>query len=209
MLECGPPTEHRSGAEMKLLPDGTYHLACGSSEMGNGITTAHKQMAAADRRRARRATSTSSMPTPTARPTTPAPSPAPARWWPARRCTSPPRRCATTSSTSPRRHTGVGRDQCRLDNDAVVCGNRRILLDRAACRRRQGRPSLHGRPQGLPVAAHHRLQRAGRAARGASRDRRDPHPAQRACRRHRPADQSRCSAAASSTAPSPWAMAGR
>ena len=47
MLECGPPTEHRSGAEMKLLPDGTYHLACGSSEMGNGITTAHKQIAAA------------------------------------------------------------------------------------------------------------------------------------------------------------------
>ena len=24
MLECGPPTEHRSGAEMKLLPNGTY-----------------------------------------------------------------------------------------------------------------------------------------------------------------------------------------
>ena len=47
MLECGPPTEHRSGAEMHLLPDGTYHLACGSTEMGNGITTAHKQIAAA------------------------------------------------------------------------------------------------------------------------------------------------------------------
>ena len=46
MLECGPPTEHRSGAEMRLLPDGTYHLACGSTEMGNGITTAHKQIAA-------------------------------------------------------------------------------------------------------------------------------------------------------------------
>jgi CO/xanthine dehydrogenase Mo-binding subunit len=40
MLECGPPTEHRSGAEMRLLPDGTYHLACGSTEMGSGITTA-------------------------------------------------------------------------------------------------------------------------------------------------------------------------
>jgi CO/xanthine dehydrogenase Mo-binding subunit len=26
------------------------------------------------------------------------------------------------------RHTGVDRDKCRLDNDAVVCGNRRILL---------------------------------------------------------------------------------
>jgi CO/xanthine dehydrogenase Mo-binding subunit/aerobic-type carbon monoxide dehydrogenase small subunit (CoxS/CutS family) len=47
MLECGPPTEHRSGAEMRLLANGTYHLAVGSSEMGNGITTAHKQMAAA------------------------------------------------------------------------------------------------------------------------------------------------------------------
>src|SRR5471030_2337703 len=46
MLECGPPTEHRSGAAMNLLPDGTYHLAVGSSEMGNGITTAHKQIAA-------------------------------------------------------------------------------------------------------------------------------------------------------------------
>ena len=46
ILECGPPTEHRSGAEMKLLADGTYHLAVGSSEMGNGITTAHKQIAA-------------------------------------------------------------------------------------------------------------------------------------------------------------------
>src|SRR4029077_3557510 len=46
MLECGPPTQHRSGATMKLLADGTYHLAVGSCEMGNGITTAHKQMAA-------------------------------------------------------------------------------------------------------------------------------------------------------------------
>lgn len=46
MLESGPPTEHRSGAEMRLLPDGTYHLAVGSTEMGNGSTTAHRQLAA-------------------------------------------------------------------------------------------------------------------------------------------------------------------
>ena len=43
----GPPTEHRSGAEMRLLPDGTYHLAVGSTEMGNGSTTSHRQIAAA------------------------------------------------------------------------------------------------------------------------------------------------------------------
>ncbi len=46
MLESGPPTEHRSGAEIKLLADGTYHLAVGSTEMGNGSTTSHCQLAA-------------------------------------------------------------------------------------------------------------------------------------------------------------------
>jgi CO/xanthine dehydrogenase Mo-binding subunit len=46
MLECGPPTEHRSGAEMRLAPDGRYHLAVGSTEMGNGSVTSHRQIAA-------------------------------------------------------------------------------------------------------------------------------------------------------------------
>lgn len=47
MLESGPPTEHRSGAEIKLLPTGNYHLAVGSTEMGNGSITSHRQIAAA------------------------------------------------------------------------------------------------------------------------------------------------------------------
>ena len=46
MLDCGPPTEHRSGAQMTLLPDGSYHLAVGSTEMGNGSITSHRQIAA-------------------------------------------------------------------------------------------------------------------------------------------------------------------
>jgi putative selenate reductase molybdopterin-binding subunit len=46
MLDCGPPTEHRSGAQMALLPDGDYHLAVGSTEMGNGSVTSHRQIAA-------------------------------------------------------------------------------------------------------------------------------------------------------------------
>ena len=46
MLDCGPPTEHRSGAVMVLLPDGRYHLAVGSTEMGNGSVTSHRQIAA-------------------------------------------------------------------------------------------------------------------------------------------------------------------
>jgi len=47
MLDCGPPTEHRSGAVVSLLADGSYHLAVGSTEMGNGSVTSHRQLAAA------------------------------------------------------------------------------------------------------------------------------------------------------------------
>jgi CO/xanthine dehydrogenase Mo-binding subunit/aerobic-type carbon monoxide dehydrogenase small subunit (CoxS/CutS family) len=46
MLDSGPPTEHRSGAEMRLQADGSYYLAVGSTEMGNGSTTSHQQIAA-------------------------------------------------------------------------------------------------------------------------------------------------------------------
>jgi putative selenate reductase molybdopterin-binding subunit len=44
--DCAPPTEHRSEAHLTLQPDGTYHLAIGSSEFGNGITNAQRQVVA-------------------------------------------------------------------------------------------------------------------------------------------------------------------
>ena len=47
MLDCGPPTEHRSGATMIMHADGSYGLAVGSTEMGNGSVTSHRQIAAA------------------------------------------------------------------------------------------------------------------------------------------------------------------
>src|SRR3954453_14825674 len=46
VLESGPPTEHRSGGVMTLLPTGRYPLAVGSTEMGNGSVTSHRQIAA-------------------------------------------------------------------------------------------------------------------------------------------------------------------
>ncbi|MDB5732675.1 MAG: xanthine dehydrogenase, molybdenum binding subunit apoprotein [Variovorax sp.] len=46
MLDCGPPTEHRSGAVIAMRADGSYHLAVGSTEMGNGSVTSHRQIAA-------------------------------------------------------------------------------------------------------------------------------------------------------------------
>jgi CO/xanthine dehydrogenase Mo-binding subunit len=127
MLDCGPPTEHRSGAAMKLLADGTYHLAVGSSEMGNGITTAHKQIAAsimgvragdidiinADTDRTPYDTGTyASTGTVVA--------------GKAVHITAQAMRDDILAFAS--RHTGAALDQCRLDNDAVICGNRRIPL---------------------------------------------------------------------------------
>ncbi len=127
MLECGPPTEHRSGAEMKLLPDGTYHLACGSSEMGNGIATAHKQMAASVL--GVRAADVALVNADTDR---------------------TPYDTGTFASTGTvvagkavlaaadamkadivdiaARLTKTPPEQCRLDKDAVICGNRRLPL---------------------------------------------------------------------------------
>jgi putative selenate reductase molybdopterin-binding subunit len=46
MLDCAPPTEHRSEARIDLLEDGRYHLAIGSAEFGNGTVTVHRQIAA-------------------------------------------------------------------------------------------------------------------------------------------------------------------
>jgi CO/xanthine dehydrogenase Mo-binding subunit/aerobic-type carbon monoxide dehydrogenase small subunit (CoxS/CutS family) len=127
MLECGPPTEHRSGAEMKLLADGKYHLACGSSEMGNGITTAHKQMAAsvvgvrasdidiinADTDRTPYDTGTfASTGTVVA--------------GKAVMITAEAMKADILDFASRFSKTPI--DQCRLDNDAVICGNKRIPL---------------------------------------------------------------------------------
>ena len=127
MLECGPPTEHRSGAEMHLRPDGTYHLACGSSEMGNGITTAHKQIAAsilgvraldidiinADTDRTPYDTGTfASTGTVVA--------------GKAVHVTAEAMRDDILAFAA--RHSGTDVAQCRLDNDAVICGNKRIAL---------------------------------------------------------------------------------
>jgi CO/xanthine dehydrogenase Mo-binding subunit/aerobic-type carbon monoxide dehydrogenase small subunit (CoxS/CutS family) len=127
MLECGPPTEHRSGAQMGLLADGTYHLAVGSTEMGNGIVTAHKQMAAAILQT--RAGNVAIVNADTDR---------------------TPYDTGTFASTGTvvagkavhlaaeamredvldfaSRLSGVERAQCRLDDGAVVCGNQRVTL---------------------------------------------------------------------------------
>ena len=127
MLECGPPTEHRSAAEMRLQADGGYHLAVGSCEMGNGIATAHQQIAAsivgvrardihvviADTDRTPYDTGTfASTGTVVA--------------GKAVHLTAEAMREDILDFAS--RHTGADRANCRLDNDAVICGNKRVPL---------------------------------------------------------------------------------
>lgn len=127
MLECGPPTEHRSGATMHLKADGTYRLACGSTEMGNGITTAHRQMAAAVL--GTRASDIDIINADTDR------TPYDTGTF-ASTGTVVGGKAVQASAEAMRddilafasRHTGVDPGQCRLDVDAVICGNRRIAL---------------------------------------------------------------------------------
>jgi putative selenate reductase molybdopterin-binding subunit len=46
MIATMPPNGHRSGASIRLEPDGTYTLGIGTVEFGNGTTTVHPQIAA-------------------------------------------------------------------------------------------------------------------------------------------------------------------
>ena len=127
MLESGPPTEHRSGSEMTLLSDGSYHLAVGSTEMGNGSVTSHMQLAAgvlgcragqiaiinADTDRTPYDTGTfASTGTVVA--------------GQAVALTAAALRENILDYAS--RHSGVVRDACKLEAEAVLCGNHRISL---------------------------------------------------------------------------------
>ncbi|MFJ9610474.1 molybdopterin-dependent oxidoreductase [Kitasatospora sp. NPDC101176] len=45
-IACGPPGGHIADATVKLLEDGTYDIAVGTAEFGNGTTTVHQQITA-------------------------------------------------------------------------------------------------------------------------------------------------------------------
>ena len=112
---------------MTLLPDGSYHLAVGSTEMGNGSVTSHKQIAAAVL--GARADSVAIINADT---------------------DLTPYDTGTFASTGTvvagqavglaaaavrdniiafaSRHTGVPATDCRLEDEVVVCGDRSIAL---------------------------------------------------------------------------------
>jgi putative selenate reductase molybdopterin-binding subunit len=127
MLESGPPTEHRSGAQMALLPDGTYHLAVGSTEMGNGSVTSHRQIAASilDARAGNIAIINADTDlTPYDTGTFASTGTVVAGQAVALTATA----LRTNILDFASRHAGVSPGACRLDGDAVICGNQQIAL---------------------------------------------------------------------------------
>ncbi|GGO38511.1 molybdopterin-dependent oxidoreductase [Streptomyces lasiicapitis] len=46
MIATGPPGGHYADARVRLLADGTYEVAVGTAEFGNGTTTVHQQITA-------------------------------------------------------------------------------------------------------------------------------------------------------------------
>ena len=127
MLDCGPPTEHRSGSVMALLPDGTFRLAVGSTEMGNGSTTSHRQIAAdflGSRADAIAIINADTDKTPYDSGTFASTGTVVAGQ--AVALTAAALRDNILEYAS--RNSGVDRSACRMEDGAVLCGNRRITL---------------------------------------------------------------------------------
>ena len=127
ILECGPPTEHRAGGQMALLPDGSYHLAVGSTEMGNGSVTSHRQIAASILGSRANSVAIINADTDLA--------PYDTGTF-ASTGTVVAGQAVALTATALRdnildfasRHSGVDPAACRLEDGAVICGNRPIAL---------------------------------------------------------------------------------
>lgn len=127
MLESGPPTEHRSGAEMHLNDDGTYYLAVGSTEMGNGSATAHRQVAASILgTRADKITIVNGDTDKTPYDTGTFASTGTVVAGQAVEKTAKALRDVLIDFAS--RHYGCSPDACRLHEDVIVCANRKVPL---------------------------------------------------------------------------------
>jgi len=127
MLDSGPPTEHRSGAEIQLLADGSYHLAVGSTEMGNGSTTSHRQIAASVlNTRADRVAIINADTDKTPYDTGTFASTGTVVAGQAVEKTAVALRDMLLAHAA--RYAGCDPSQCRLDDDAIICANRKLPL---------------------------------------------------------------------------------
>ena len=187
--EGGPPTEHRSGGEMKLLPDGTYHLAIGSTEMGNGSVTSHRQIAAEIM--GSRADQIDIINADTDRTPYDSGTFASTGTVVAGQAVELTARALRVNILEyAAQHTSTDPAEWKLEEGSCHPWQSAHLSAGSLRRRACGGPSFRGQAQGLSLAALHRLQCPGDTPGRASRDRRSPHPAEHPGRRYRAAHQS-------------------
>ncbi|MGO9516803.1 MAG: molybdopterin-dependent oxidoreductase [Candidatus Korobacteraceae bacterium] len=159
MIDCAPPTEHRSEACLSLEADGNYHLTIGSPEIGNGSTTVrHQIVATVLGTSAERVISIQSDTDRTGYDTGPFGSTG----------TTVAAKAVHAAAESLRDrvldfaagHSGTDRDKCRLEPDAVVCDGARIRLADLYNAARQGGQLLrvvrkaHGTPRTVAFNVH-------------------------------------------------------
>jgi putative selenate reductase molybdopterin-binding subunit len=127
MIDCAPPTEHRSEAWLSLEADGRYHLAIGSPEFGNGSTTVRHQIVATVLGTIpERVISIQSDTARTGYDTGPFGSTGTTI---AAKAVHEAAKCLRESIVNfAAAHTGAATDTCRLEPDAVVCDGIRIEL---------------------------------------------------------------------------------
>jgi putative selenate reductase molybdopterin-binding subunit len=168
MIDCAPPTEHRSEARIRLGADGTYQLAIGTAEFGNNTATAHGQIAAGvlgtTTSRVRIVQSDTDL---TGYDTGAFGSTGVVVAGLAVEQAS--RALRTRILGFAAEHTGAARDACALEQDAVVCDGRRVgLTELQAAAERAGRELATARKaansprsvafnvQGFRIAVHRR-----------------------------------------------------
>jgi CO/xanthine dehydrogenase Mo-binding subunit/aerobic-type carbon monoxide dehydrogenase small subunit (CoxS/CutS family) len=151
MIATGPPGGHLADAAVTLVDDGGYELVVGTAEFGNGTTTVHQQIAAGTLgttvdRIAVGQSDTDLVPHDTGAF--------------ASTGTVVAGKATLRAATALRddllgfaaAHTGADAAECRLEGDAVRCGDRRVpLKELYGAMRTAGRvPSASGRFDGTP-----------------------------------------------------------
>jgi CO/xanthine dehydrogenase Mo-binding subunit len=159
MHDTAPPTEHRSEARLVLLEDGRYELAIGTSEFGNGTTTQHAQIVAAIL--GTTISRVEIVQSDTARTGFDTGAFASTGTFVAGKAVA-----LTAEALRDRilefaaAHTGVSRDLCRMDDDAVICGEVRVpLADLYQAAQAQGRQlalsrKAYGSPRSVAFNVH-------------------------------------------------------
>jgi CO/xanthine dehydrogenase Mo-binding subunit len=159
MIDCAPPTEHRSEAGLSLEADGKYHLTIGSPEFGNGSTTVRHQIVATVLGSSpERVISIQSDTDRTGYDTGPFGSTG----------TTVAAKAVHEAAQSLRDrildfaagHYGAARDKCRLEPNAVMCAGVRVtLVDLYNEARQAGQPlqamrKAHGTPRSVAFNVH-------------------------------------------------------